>query len=91
MVASAIGESELAVLAAFSVLDDRGLATPHYGVYCASSNSPIEVFDTRDQIPAELPCEVCDAEHRTDDKSMWVEVFFTVDVDKLHDAEMVAA
>ena len=91
MVSVAIGESELAVLAAFSVLEDAGIARHHYGLYCSSTNSPIEVYDSREEIPARAPCELCDRTHSLDKRSMWVEVFFTVDVSRLPSRRVIAA
>ena len=89
--AQVLHESELAILAAFYVLEKQGIAQPHYGLYCTANATPIEVYSSPDEVPTEAPCDVCDVEHSTDDRSMYSELFFTIDADKLSHLHAAAA
>ncbi len=91
VVARVLHESELAVLAALYVLEKKGIIKPHYGLYCAANASPIEVYSSLSEVPTDAPCDVCDEEHSTDDRSMYTELFFTVDPKQLSTFRAVAA
>ena len=53
-----LNESELAILAAFYVLEKKGIAEPHYGLYCSANAVPIEVYKSIDQVPEEAPADM---------------------------------
>lgn len=91
MVAQVLHESELAILAAFYVLEKKGVVEPHYGLYCAANASPIEVYSSLLEVPSESHCEICDEDHSTDDSSMYTELFFTIDIQQLLTLRSVAA
>jgi hypothetical protein len=89
--AEALDESELAILAAFRALQDEGIVTPHFGLYCGQEHLPIDVFDSLDEVPEQSECFHCGREHRLEERSMYVEVFFTVDHQKLDGRQRRAA
>jgi hypothetical protein len=91
ILATALGESELAVLAALQVLDEKGVVRPRYGLYCARDSAPIEIYDSRSEIPSEANCEICDRELNLDEETMYVELFFVVDRSALKREERNAA
>jgi hypothetical protein len=89
--AKALGESELAVLAALQVLDERGVVHPRWGLYCDRDSAPIESYASRSEVPSEAHCDICDRELSLDQETMYVELFFVVDRAALEREERNAA
>ena len=84
LLAQVLNESELAILAALHVLEKKGVVEPHYGLYCSANSTPIDVYSSLAEVLDESPCEVCDEEHSLDDRSMYTELFFTVNPQQLN-------
>ena len=84
IIAAALEESELAVITALAILENRGIAKRHFGVYCANSGIPLESYDDPSQIEESWGCDVCGKTH---EMSTWgdckVELYFTVDRNNL--------
>jgi len=85
IVASALSESEMAALTALSLLEERGITQHHFGVYCSRRGVPLDTYENLKEIPenGRWRCEDCDEDHSVSDNSCRVEVYFTVDRDKL--------
>lgn len=90
LVGKALSESELAALTALSILERRGITKHHYGVYCSRKGVPLEEYDSLESIPPSLPCRYCEEEHTGDDDSWKVDLFFTVDRNRLEQFTSVA-
>jgi hypothetical protein len=84
IVGRAIHETELAAMTALYLLEKKGITRHHFGVYCGETSVPIKVYDALSQVPEMLYCETCDREHSPTDRTCTVEVFFTVDSEKLN-------
>jgi hypothetical protein len=83
IVGKATGETELAAMTALSLLEKQGITEHHFGLYCGNTNVPLGSYDDLDDVPQCIPCEVCDAEHCASENDCSVEVYFTVNGDKL--------
>jgi hypothetical protein len=92
MAAKALNEPELAVLAAFYVLERAGAVSPRYGLYCRAHQSCIETYASMADIPDETDCPICDGVHTPDDGSAEIELFFIVmDINRLRSFASTAA
>ena len=84
IVGRAIRESEMAATTALMILERDGITKHHFGIYCGETGVPLGSRDSAEDLPDEgVQCDVCDREHRLADKTCNVEVYFTVDHDKL--------
>ncbi|WP_263365038.1 hypothetical protein [Edaphobacter bradus] len=83
VVAAAVHESEAAVLAAFSILEDEGIASPRYGTFCKRDSVPLDEFKLGDELPEISLCPSCDEEVSLRDGTMEAELYFVVGHEKL--------
>lgn len=83
IVAKAVSESELAALTGLSILERLGITKQHFGVYCGNTNTLLESYDDLAGISGPWRCEVCDADHSVAENSCKIDIFFTVDRDRL--------
>lgn len=83
LVGKALSESEMAALTALWMLEKRGITKHHYGVYCSRKNVALEEYDSLESIPPSLPCSHCEEEHTADNDGWKIDLFFTVDRDRL--------
>ena len=83
-VARAIGEPEVSVVTALRLLAKRRVTKQRFGVFCGNTSVPIGTFDDLGRIPDELFCELCDSNHSPADRTCNVEVFYTVDRERLN-------
>lgn len=91
IVAAAVHESEAVTLAAFSVLEDEGIASPRYGTYCKRDSVPIDEFTLEQPIPDGATCPSCDEDLSICGGSLEVELHFVVDQSRLAQRMRVAA
>lgn len=84
-IARAINESEVSVVTAMRFLEEAGAAKQWFGVFCSTTDVPLDKFPTLRDVPSELPCYMCDEQHYYSDHSYKVEVLYTVDRQKLND------
>jgi hypothetical protein len=87
-IAKAINESEVSVFTALRFLEERGLAKEWFAVFCGTTDVPLGRFDTLQDIPKELVCEVCDEQHCLVDHTCKVEVVYTVNRERLADFDI---
>ena len=78
VVAAALGESELGVLAVFGELDDEGVVMPVYLTYCVVHSLPLDEFQTRGTIKDPEYCAAGDHDVSSDEQTLRVEVAFRV-------------
>jgi hypothetical protein len=83
IVGAALSESELAAMTALSILEKMRITKHHFGVYCANTGVPLENYDDLKDLPDSWHCETCDDDHRVSDRTCKVEIYFTVDRDRL--------
>lgn len=83
IVGRAISENELAAMTALSILERQGITKHHFGVYCGDKGVPIGSYDDLADVPPFSYCDACGIEHCSSDKTCRVEIYFTVDRDKL--------
>ena len=83
IVGRATGETELAAMTALSLLEKRGITQHHFGLYCGNTSVPLGSYDDLGDVPPCVRCEVCDAEHCASEGGCKVEVYFTVDRNRL--------
>lgn len=82
-VARAIDESEVSVITALRFLEQAGVTKQWYALFCKSTDVPLGKFPTLQQIPADVPCGVCDEEHCLREGACKVEIIYTFDPKKL--------
>jgi hypothetical protein len=83
IVGKAIGESEISVATVMRILEDRGVAKHHFGVYCGKTHVHLASLDDRPLPPSSIYCEVCDEDHCHAEEDCKVEVYYTIDEEKL--------
>lgn len=84
-IAKAINESEVAVVTALRFLEEAGAAKKWFGVFCSSTDVPLERFASLQEIPKTIHCNICDEQHCQSDHTFKVEVLYTIDRKKLSD------
>jgi hypothetical protein len=85
IVGKAIGETELAAMTVLSMLERQGITTHHFGVYCADSRTHLATFDDLSKITGTVLCDACNEQHEVSAKTAVVEIYFTVNREKLMD------
>lgn len=83
IVGAALGESELAVMTALSILERLEITKHHFGVYCGATGTSLTSVDDLATLSENYACEICDRDHSLRDQSCRVEIYFTVFPDKL--------
>ena len=82
-VGAALSESELAAMTALSILEKLGITKHHFGVYCANTGVPLESYDDLKDLPDSWRCDTCDDDHCISERTCKIEIYFTVDRDRL--------
>jgi hypothetical protein len=83
IVGRAIGETELAAMTALTILEREGITKHHFGVYCGETGVPLESHDSLEELSEQVPCYVCNRDHKLSDKTCTAEVYFTADREML--------
>jgi hypothetical protein len=83
IVGAALSESELAAMTALSILEKRGITQHHFGVYCGNKGVPLDSYDDLKRLPNDFRCETCDDDHSVSEGTCKIEIYFTVDRDRL--------
>jgi hypothetical protein len=79
----AINESEIGVTTALRLLQEVGIAKQWFGVLCSERDVPLAQFAALEDLPKEIRCDDCDTQHSLADGTCKVEVYYTVDHEKL--------
>jgi hypothetical protein len=83
-IAKSINESEISVVTALRYLERAGIAKQWFGVFCGNTDIPLKQYSSASLIPDSLPCEKCEEDHRASDESFKVQIFYTIDRQKLN-------
>jgi hypothetical protein len=83
VVGAALSESELVAMTALSLLEKMGITKHHFGVYCGNTGVPLESYDDLKDLTDSLPCKTCDDHHSVSEGTCKIEIYFTVDRDRL--------
>jgi hypothetical protein len=91
VIAKAINESYLSVLAALYVLEEKKVVGHWYGVFCGRTNASLGRFRDLAEAEAEIYCRHCDEDHNPKEDSAYIDLFFTARTEKLQKYSTVAA
>jgi hypothetical protein len=87
-IAKSIGESEISVVTALRYLEKAGIAKQWFGVFCGTTHIPLDQYPSASLIPESLPCQKCEEDHRASDDTFKVQIFFTVNRQKLNNFDL---
>lgn len=83
-IAKSINESEISVVTALRYLERAGVTKQWFGVFCGNTDIPLEQYPSASLIPDSLPCQKCEEDHSASDNAFKVQIFYTVDRQKLN-------
>jgi hypothetical protein len=83
LLASYLRLSSLETLAILMVLEDEGVLSHFYRIYCRSTDGVIGEFKHKKEIPSARYCRFCDSEHS--EEASEVEIVFRVNREKLNE------
>ena len=83
IVGKALSESELVAMTALSILERMGITKHHFGVYCGNTSLPLASYDDLKDVQGPWRCETCDEDHSVSNRTSKIEIYFTVNRDRL--------